>query len=138
MEFFKKLMRLCGVGKPNMDPIAFLPAEMVQSIFRYLDPRSLLNAAQVSRGWHRVCQSDPCLRATGRRHLRIKRRLVYDLPKEPRKAIKIIRKPPQKVSQPVVFTYGPAGVSVGPTKFERGGRPFKPLPSAMKKMLLRY
>ncbi|XP_015120620.1 uncharacterized protein LOC107043585 [Diachasma alloeum] len=118
MEFFGKLMRLFGVGKPNMDPIANLPVEVAQCIFRQLDSRSLLNAARVSRGWHSVCRGDSRLRAAARRHLRREKRLAYDLFRPVRMVRSVVR-PAQKVSAasgPIVFMYGPADVFRGYTQ----------------------
>ncbi|XP_063982251.1 uncharacterized protein LOC135165162 [Diachasmimorpha longicaudata] len=115
MEFFGKLMRLLGVGKPDMDPTVNLPPEVVQSIFRLLDPESLLNAARVSRGWHRVCQSDPRLRATARRHIRREQIMIFDLIFQVRKPETVVKHSQirRASARPVVFNYGPSGVSRG-------------------------
>ncbi|XP_011306870.1 uncharacterized protein [Fopius arisanus] len=74
MKLFGNLISLFGLGKPNLDPIANLPVEVTHSIFRMLDPNSLLNAARVSKEWFYVCRGDSHLRATARRHLRKEKR----------------------------------------------------------------
>lgn len=61
----------------SADFVDFLPVEISQMILRHLDGCSLLNAAEVSRKWRKICRDDPQLRRTTQNHLQKQRRL-YD------------------------------------------------------------
>lgn len=63
-------MSVIGASGSGVDFVASLPVEIAELILLKLDPRSLLNAAGVSRKWMAVCSGSSRLRSTGRRHLR--------------------------------------------------------------------
>ncbi|XP_011312065.1 uncharacterized protein [Fopius arisanus] len=144
MEFFGKLMRLIGVCKPEFNPVVSLPVEITQNIFRMLDPRSLLNAAQVSRQWRDVCRGDHQLRATARRHIRREKRRAYGVVGKPRsKPFKITGPTTSAVpgikAAPVIFAFGPSGICAGQVKAQsakRRGRPSSR--TGMAKSILKF
>ena len=68
MKSIKSFFRTIWSPERKLDLISELPLEMSQLILRKLDPESLLRAAQVSRRWMIICQSDPCLKTTARRY----------------------------------------------------------------------
>lgn len=79
MESFAKLMSTLGVSHSEIDFVAALPVELAELILLKLDPRSLLNAARVSKKWTAVCIGSSRLRKTARHHLRKdKRRMTQD------------------------------------------------------------
>uniref|UniRef100_A0A0C9RFV8 SconB_1 protein n=1 Tax=Fopius arisanus TaxID=64838 RepID=A0A0C9RFV8_9HYME len=128
MKLFGNLISLFGLGKPNLDPIANLPVEVTHSIFRMLDPNSLLNAARVSKEWFYVCRGDSHLRATARRHLRKEKRLAYGFDQCTRfsalkrlKSYRSDRRELHVVPAPVVFTFGAAGIFSGRTAPKNAG-----------------
>lgn len=71
MEFLSNLFKaLTNIFKYDIAPIATMPIEIWSSIFRQLDPQSLLNAARVSKDWMDVCRNDVVLKCTAQRFLR--------------------------------------------------------------------
>lgn len=68
MDALNLFLHTLHLSKPKVDIISELPQEMSQLILRKLDPESLLRAAQVSRSWLNICQSDPCLRNTAKQY----------------------------------------------------------------------
>uniref|UniRef100_A0A6V7J9K4 F-box domain-containing protein n=1 Tax=Bracon brevicornis TaxID=1563983 RepID=A0A6V7J9K4_9HYME len=56
----------------KIDPQERLPVELMQIIFRMLDPEDVLRVARVSKSWHHICRGDFKLRATARRQLIIR------------------------------------------------------------------
>jgi hypothetical protein len=68
MKIPKLFFRTNRFSEQKRDFISELPLEMSHLILRNLDPESLLRAAQVSRSWMKVCQSDPCLRNTAKEY----------------------------------------------------------------------
>lgn len=68
MEILNSLLHTFKLSKPKVDFISELPPEMSRLILRKLDPQSLLRAAQVSRSWLNICQSDSCLKNTARQY----------------------------------------------------------------------
>lgn len=78
MESFAKLMSAIGASSSDVDFVASLPVEIAEIILLKLDPRSLVNAAQVSRKWMRVCAGSSRLRRTARRHLRKENQRMSD------------------------------------------------------------
>lgn len=79
MEFFSKLMSALGVWHRGVDVVGNLPVEVAEIILQKLDPRSLLNAANVSQTWMSICKGSSRLRKSARSHLRKeKRRMIQD------------------------------------------------------------
>lgn len=80
MEFFSNLLTsFIGIFQSTNDPIAVMPIEICEMIFRQLDPQSLLNAARVSKKWMDVCKNDSTLRNTARRYLQIQRQKLFNV-----------------------------------------------------------
>lgn len=73
MKILDLLLHTFQPSKQKVDFISELPPEMSQLILRKLDPESLLRAAQVSRFWMNICQSDPCLKNTVRQYKNAKK-----------------------------------------------------------------
>lgn len=68
MKSIKSFFRTNRSPERKLDFISELPLEMSQLILRKLDPESLLCAAQVSRRWMSICQSDTRLKTTARQY----------------------------------------------------------------------
>lgn len=73
MKILDLLLHTFQPSEKKVDFISELPPEMSQLILRKLDPESLLRAAQVSRSWLNICQSDPCLKNTARQYKNAKK-----------------------------------------------------------------
>ncbi|XP_044268089.1 uncharacterized protein LOC123013562 [Tribolium madens] len=49
-------------GLPEVRVPVKLPVEIWSTIFRFLDPLSLLSVVQADGGWSKICQEDPVLK----------------------------------------------------------------------------
>lgn len=107
MGFLGKLKRLFGGNKPRVDPVAILPVEITQYIFRQLDGQSLLNVAQVSPDWQYICEGDAQLRRNARSYLRELRRRA----RESRYVNRVVRPSTRPTHVPICFAFGPSGVA---------------------------
>lgn len=73
MKILDTVLHILHLTEEKVDFISELPPEMSRLILQKLDPESLLRAAQVSRSWMNICQSDPCLKDTARRYKNAKK-----------------------------------------------------------------
>lgn len=122
MEFFRMLVKAIGdMFTAENDPIARLPVEISEIIFRQLDPQSLLNAARVSKKWRAVCSGDSKLRDTAKCHLLKEKRQLLKIESPTGRRKILMRKPvhntfkisfQRHAAAPVSFFYdGSSGVT---------------------------
>ncbi|KAK0083456.1 hypothetical protein PV325_008768 [Microctonus aethiopoides] len=97
MESFAMLMSTIGASSVEHNLIEMLPIEITEIIFRQLDPRSLLNVAQVSKKWMAVCRGNCKIRRTVRDHLQKERRQLLEIDAMEPKSKKIKMNKPSKV-----------------------------------------
>lgn len=82
MEFFSKLLKLfTQIFQSNNDPTVIMPIEICEIILRKLDPKSLLNAAQVSKRFLNICRNDAVLKTTARHYLRKQKNDLFNVGK---------------------------------------------------------
>ncbi|GLV35597.1 hypothetical protein CBL_01253 [Carabus blaptoides fortunei] len=89
--FLQILCLLDQVSPESTDLIGSLPTELVSTIFRYLDPKSL---SRVNRCWRSVCASDVVLSGRIRKYLREEKEACHQNYLEPSRSIEITRKNP--------------------------------------------
>ncbi|KAK0161741.1 hypothetical protein PV327_008159 [Microctonus hyperodae] len=135
MEAFMNMMSIMA-ALPNLteDIADILPVEISQMIFRYLDGRSLLNAASVSRKWQDICRGDPQLRQTAYSHFREERRLKNKLrrAKRPYETVEVAEKYKKTstsrvaMAPPTTFEITFSGDTSGLTASPQNERNFEP------------
>lgn len=108
MESFAMLMSTIGASSVEHNLVETLPIEITEIIFRQLDPRSLLNVAQVSKKWMTLCRGNCKIRRTVRDHLQKERRQLLEIDAIESKSIKMKISKPSKVrpipNYPSTFT----------------------------------
>ncbi|EFA09846.1 hypothetical protein TcasGA2_TC011994 [Tribolium castaneum] len=115
-----------------------LPVEMWSTIFRFLDPSSLLNVVRTDDLWREVCQGDPVLRRTVQEELIAERQKQQEEILNPALMFTVERKGPTKLygtnGTKTVRYRAPTMIQPPPTEFsqcvqrkrkrrQNGGRP---------------
>ncbi|KAK4882140.1 hypothetical protein RN001_005459 [Aquatica leii] len=75
----------------SFSTLLFLPVEMLVNILRFLDDKSLLNAAFSSKRFMRICKEDPLLRRRIRSYIRKEKQLIKQSTVNAKLQLEIIR-----------------------------------------------
>lgn len=125
-SFLQILFLLDQVSSGSVDSVSSLPTELVSTIFRYLDPKSLLRTSRVNRRWRSVCEGDLVLRGRIHKYLREEKQAQQQNYLEPSRSIEIMRKNPG-----IAFARrnGTATVRVVPVQYDLNNN-VEPMPKA--------
>lgn len=114
MDTFLQL--LCLMGQlSGEDLISQLPVEVSSGIFRYLDQKSLLQAAGVCKRWKDICKGDIVLRRRIRKQLRKERQERIRAYLQPSRSVQITRELPGSA---LGRRNGPGGMEVAGLRVE--------------------
>lgn len=92
--FLQILFLLDQVSSGSVDSVGSFPTELLSTIFRYLDPKSLSRTSRVNRRWRSVCKSDVVLSGRIHKYLREEKQARQQNYLEPSRSIEIVRKNP--------------------------------------------
>ncbi|KAB0796405.1 hypothetical protein PPYR_10466 [Photinus pyralis] len=81
----------------SLPALCVLPVEMLAEIFRYLDDKSLLNAALASKYFMKICKGDPVLRRRIRKRIVEEKKIWREIVTNARMGVDVIR---EETSQP--------------------------------------